>query len=165
MNTQVHFGTILPSLFYYIQSDLCKLALSSNSMYHLMKWKSQTLPVYNKDNKDDKDKNWLKNLVKYIMATNTKRKILSYPLCSYISLYFNNDTKQEKCILIKKKKKKFHLYIQNHGKLKVPFSKGNITTCLYIPSRKILRLSSDFKYEKCSDNKSRFPSRQCKFCC
>ena len=72
--------------------------------------------------------------------------------------------KQEMCILIKKKKKKFHLYIQNHGKLKVDFSKADITTCSYIPSKKILRLSDDFKYERCSNNKIRPPSMQCKFC-
>ena len=161
MNTQIHFGTILPSLFYYIQSDLSKLALTSNSMYHLVKWKSQSLT----NNKDDIDNNWLKNLVKYIKTTNTKRKILSYPMCSYISLYFNNDTKKEMCVLIKKKKRKFYLYIQNHGKLEVHFSKASVTTCSYFPSRKILRLSNDFKYKMCSDNNSRYPSRQCKICC
>ena len=162
MNTQVYFGAILPSLFYYIQNDLLKLALTSNSMYYLIKHKSQCLTKNDNNNKDDKDKNWLKNLVKHIKTLNTKRKIVSYPMCSYISLCFNK--KQELCIIIKKNNKNFHLYIQNHGKLKVPFSKVDITTCSYISSKKILRLSDGFKYKSCSNNKSLLRSMPCNLC-
>ena len=156
-------------MFYYIPNDLWKLALTSKSMHHLMKQKYQSLTNI----KDDNDNNWLKNLVKYVKTANTKRKIVSYPICSYISLYFNNDKNKENCILIKKKKKNFHLYVQNHGKLKVNFSKANITTCPYIPSKKILRLSDDFKYERCHNkshrvldllSRERDPSKWCKIC-
>jgi hypothetical protein len=157
-NLWINFGGILRLLFYNIPSDLYNLCVTSKSMYNLMKQKSLRLI-----DKDDNNK-WLKNLVKYINIANTKRKIASYGICSYISLYYNNDTKQERCILIRKKKKGFNLYIQNHGKLKVKYSKAIITTSLYIPSKKILRLSDDFKYERCSGNISRHPSRQCKIC-
>ena len=145
----IHIFSQAYPLLYYLEEDIISLSETSNTIYN------QVLLKYN----TTEEEKWLQKYIKIIKTSNFRYKISKIKIGVQINLSFG--LFYSRATLIKKKKKSILLYINNHGKLKVPFSKieamKNWYYVLYI------YIKDDWEHKYC-ENTERKHVHRCKLC-